>query len=419
MDRENFNLLLRDVLANIHDLAVLEKHPLNQFLPSEGQPATRAENLRNFIRKGITALRPAEPVVNLEALEWRYYLILHLRYEEGVDIAEIQHDLSLGERQIRRLHSRALSTLENVLWDKLSLSDADLWQPSEKEPIATEPFNTNFPVLIEPLALDRTVQEIAEMCLPRIHSRGGEMDIHISPDLPMVQVDRVILRQILLDLFNRVLQVWDHGDITIKMEENEEVVLLEVQAYGSSTTFKQNYAKEPEGPLQYWIERLNANLTWDLDKLPDTSGKEGALLRFRYRLELPRANQATIYVVDDHEPAIRIIKRYLSQLNVQVVGVTDQTQVMSMVKSALPQAVLLDVMMPAMDGWEILQKLKSDPETAQVVVIICSVWDQPELAYSLGANGFLKKPINQAELINELTRLNSLGTWGELHSTSS
>ncbi len=117
------------------------------------------------------------------------------------------------------------------------------------------------------------------------------------------------------------------------------------------------------------------------------------------------ANRSKILVVDDHEPAIRIIELFLSQTNIQTVGVSDPTEVLSLAQSLHPKAVLLDVMMPGMDGWEILQNLKSDPETHQIPVIVCSVWEQPDLAQILGADAFVKKPIIREDLLKELSRL--------------
>jgi len=160
----------------------------------------------------------------------------------------------------------------------------------------------------------------------------------------------------------------------------------------------------------YWIERLRATLRVEsLDKLNASMASE-SLKQTVFELELPKANQAKILIVDDHEPAIRIIQRYLSQTNVQVVGLEDPSQILSAIHSLHPQAIFLDVMMPAIDGWEILQKIKSDPETNHIPVIVCSVWEQPDLAYSLGADAFLKKPIRQAEMLSELSRLCLLDT---------
>ena len=62
-------------------------------------------------------------------------------------------------------------------------------------------------------------------------------------------------------------------------------------------------------------------------------------------------------------------------------------------------------MMPTTDGWELLQRLKSDPETHTIPVVVCSVWDVPELALSLGASDFLKKPVNSEHLLEALACL--------------
>jgi CheY-like chemotaxis protein len=67
--------------------------------------------------------------------------------------------------------------------------------------------------------------------------------------------------------------------------------------------------------------------------------------------------------------------------------------------------LILDVMMPHTDGWEVLQTLQLDPHMKHVPVIICSAWGEPELARSLGAVAFLKKPIIQKDLLDLLVHL--------------
>jgi CheY-like chemotaxis protein len=81
-----------------------------------------------------------------------------------------------------------------------------------------------------------------------------------------------------------------------------------------------------------------------------------------------------------------------------------------MARSLQPQAIALDAMMPDVDGWEILQALQADPATRHIPVLVCSVWEEPQLAFSLGAAGFLKKPITQRELLAALQRLGLVGT---------
>jgi CheY-like chemotaxis protein len=62
-------------------------------------------------------------------------------------------------------------------------------------------------------------------------------------------------------------------------------------------------------------------------------------------------------------------------------------------------------MMPEMDGWELLQRLRTAPQTAATPVIICSVFNDPELAYSLGASLFLPKPVKRDEVLAALCQL--------------
>ncbi len=62
-------------------------------------------------------------------------------------------------------------------------------------------------------------------------------------------------------------------------------------------------------------------------------------------------------------------------------------------------------MMPEMDGWELLQRLNTHPQTADIPVIICSVINDPDLAYSLGASLFLPKPVSRAGVLEALRQL--------------
>jgi len=62
-------------------------------------------------------------------------------------------------------------------------------------------------------------------------------------------------------------------------------------------------------------------------------------------------------------------------------------------------AVILDVMMPGLDGWEVLQTLRKTPRTSRIPVVVCSVFNDPQLALSLGATVFLPKPVSQGDIL--------------------
>lgn len=424
MDRNEFSSLLRDALANIHDYVVLEKHALNEIVPRPDSSIRKGENLRSFICDGIYTLKPDERQAG-DSLEMRYYLTLSGRYIDGLSVAELQKRLSLGERQERRIHSRAVDLLEEVLWDRLFPPGAAGAPPQEVKDARGggpaldagseegEGEDFSFPVSLEPLHLSRVLDEITALFLPQLQARGGDLSIQAPVDLPMIQADRIILRQILLQIFNRVLQSSAGEDVQVSARHESGVVQLTITAWEKPDLIPGSGDLYANQMFAYWIERLNARLRVEQLERRSLPSGAAASIHTAFTLELPAANQAKILVVDDHEPAIRIIQRFLSQTNMHAVGVSDPAQVLPLARSLQPRTILLDVMMPSIDGWEILQKLKSDPGTHRIPVIICSVWDQPDLAYSLGADAFLKKPILQVELLNELARLCRTETSGE------
>jgi CheY-like chemotaxis protein len=99
-------------------------------------------------------------------------------------------------------------------------------------------------------------------------------------------------------------------------------------------------------------------------------------------------------------------QRYLGRTHYKVIGVADPTQALALAMRLQPALILLDVMMPHVDGWEILQTLQQDVKTCGIPVIVCSAWEAGEMAKSLGAAAFLKKPITQTGLLEALKRLN-------------
>jgi CheY-like chemotaxis protein len=413
MNREAFHEMVRDVLLSIQDFVALEKHPIGDLIPRADPAAHRAEAVRRFLWDGIDRLLPQSALQ--DSLDWRYYRILSGRYIEGLSMSELEHRLALGERQLRRMHNRAQIALADVLWERLT--------PLESEPVEAGPEmdeDLAFSVSLEALPLNRVLEETVRLFRPQLEARGGSLVMQISPDLPAVQADRILLRQVLLHLFNRIQQGWAGDEVYVSARPIPPTIALDIIAMATPAHANLDEDLRTNRTLAVGLERLNARLTSEIIDDPRRDSAASALVvPVRYRLELAIAAQVKVLVVDDHEPAIRIIQRYLNPTGIQVVGLSDPLRIMEQVRALRPQAVLLDVMMPSMDGWEILQTLKSDPETRLIPVIVCSVWEQPDLAYSLGANGFLKKPINQAELVAELAHSHLLDTSGESPLTMS
>jgi CheY-like chemotaxis protein len=123
---------------------------------------------------------------------------------------------------------------------------------------------------------------------------------------------------------------------------------------------------------------------------------------WRARVSLPVAYRPSVLVVDNHPDFIGLISRYLAEDVWQVTGAQDVRQAKLKALELNPSAILLDVMMPGQDGWDLLLDLKSRPETKPIPVIICSVLYEPRMARALGAVGYLPKPISQTALLEAL-----------------
>ncbi|PKN81198.1 MAG: hypothetical protein CVU46_18885, partial [Chloroflexi bacterium HGW-Chloroflexi-8] len=132
----------------------------------------------------------------------------------------------------------------------------------------------------------------------------------------------------------------------------------------------------------------------DIDQVEESGSKQ-----IEIRIVFSKNKQKTILIIDDQEPAIRLFTRYLSRSNVKIIGISKPGKVLARVKEALPILIILDIMMPKMDGWEVLQSIKLDEKTKNIPVIVCSAWGEPELAKSLGAIEFLRKPVTQRDLL--------------------
>jgi CheY-like chemotaxis protein len=124
-------------------------------------------------------------------------------------------------------------------------------------------------------------------------------------------------------------------------------------------------------------------------------------------LEQPKMKpgQKLVLCVDDDEGVITLFRRYLGKQGYQVAGLTDGIAVVEQARQLQPFAITLDVLMPNKDGWQIIQELKTDPETRHIPVIMCTIMSEEERGLTLGASDYLVKPILEQDLLAALERL--------------
>jgi CheY-like chemotaxis protein len=122
-------------------------------------------------------------------------------------------------------------------------------------------------------------------------------------------------------------------------------------------------------------------------------------------VEVPSVGKTTVLVVDDNLDMARFYRRCSEGTRYHIVHVAQGQGLFETVKVVVPDIIVLDVMLPDVDGWELLMRLHEDPTTRSTPVIICTVVKEEDLALSLGAARYLTKPVRPREFIQALDQL--------------
>ncbi|HYO09361.1 MAG TPA: response regulator [Tepidisphaeraceae bacterium] len=118
--------------------------------------------------------------------------------------------------------------------------------------------------------------------------------------------------------------------------------------------------------------------------------------------------QSTVLIVDDNPQNIELLQAFLESLPAQIVSAVDGVDALEKVQQYNPDLILLDVMMPKMSGFQVCRKLKGDPATRDIQILMVTALNELgdiEQASECGTDDFVSKPVNKLEL---LTRVKSL-----------
>ena len=285
--------------------------------------------------------------------------------------------------------------------------------------------------------LGEMIKSVMSTVTGLVKGKDIKLERLVPDDLPTVHADPMRVRQVLLNLFSNAAKFTEEGSITVEAavqpgKSGRPEVLVKITDTGPGISPEdQKKLFQPFSQVDASPTRKTGGSGLGLSicrQLIQMHGGEigvesevGKGSTFYFTLPVyqegtplpgtPEEDSKRIILsVDDDIQVIRLYERYLNAKEYQVIPLTDPTHVVKRARELKPYAITLDIMMPGYDGWQVLADLKSNPDTRDIPVIICSIIEDEEKGYSLGAADYLVKPIIEEDLLNALQRLNPDGS---------
>lgn len=291
---------------------------------------------------------------------------------------------------------------------------------------------------IEEIQLNELIASVISTAMGLVKEKPITIINKVPENTPTVHADRTRVRQILLNLLQNAAKFTDEGSITVNLVEEisglgAPIVVISVTDTGMGISAEdQQKLFEPFSQVDDSPTRKTGGSGLGLSisrRLVEMQGgdiwlesAEGAGSTFFFSLPIagdyvPQTapvisdddlveDKKIIISVDDDAKVIDLYNRYLGPHGYKIISITDPTKALEQIRSLKPFAITLDIMMPKLDGWQVIEKLKSDPETKDIPIVICSILDNREKGYELGATDYLIKPILEDELVEAINSLN-------------
>jgi CheY-like chemotaxis protein len=291
-------------------------------------------------------------------------------------------------------------------------------------------------LFLETCAVEILVREVLSIASPLIAKNGNAHKLNLGCGLGAMQTDVTKLRQVLFNLISNAAKFTHQGTIEVNVEgyqkHNFEWIKFEIRDTGIGMSTDQLSKlfvpfRQADGSVtrKYGGTGLGLAISRQFCQMMCgdivVRSKPGAGSSFivtlpvsisEYKKELSKMQTqtrppvlhapSTLLVVDDDPVMHDLIGRFLAHEPVTMESAYNGEEGLRKVRDLRPSAVTLDVIMPGMDGWMCLRELKKDPELAGIPVIMMSIIDDRNFAFSMGADAYLLKPVTRSELLAAL-----------------
>ncbi len=294
---------------------------------------------------------------------------------------------------------------------------------------------------IENFAISYLKNSLEKILQNKLQEKNIQLEFDIANDLDIINADQTRIQQILVNLISNSIKFSnDGGKIIIGFLRNENDIKIFVKDFGKGIPqseipklFKPFYQVKSSGKEgtglglaitkklvelhngKISIESEENNFTKFLIQIPLTVNSietiadeknikeivNNFLEKFNEKLPIQKRKPLAL-IADDSIESQKILAHYLKGENFETVYAKNGIDAFEKAKEFLPDIILLDIMLPIKDGWQVLKLLKQHPVCKNIPVIIVSVSDEKTLGTTLGADDYFVKPVNRDEFLNSV-----------------
>jgi PAS domain S-box-containing protein len=289
-------------------------------------------------------------------------------------------------------------------------------------------------LVLESFDVAEMLAEVTTTIGPMVAKNANALRIATDAHLGTMHADLVKVRQMLLNLLSNACKFTEAGTITVEarrsdgprgpqlefavrdsgigMTAEQMGRLFEAFSQAESSTARRyggtglglaltrRFAEMMGGEvIVESAPGVGSTFTMRLPQRVDPARRATTQLR---AADVPEAqgdgSAGTVLIIDDDADARRLLRTVLANDGFRVLEATDGIAGLAMARDVRPDAITLDILMPGMDGWEVLQRIRADESLADVPVIMLSVLHEQQMALALGATEYVTKPIDRAQL---------------------
>lgn len=279
-------------------------------------------------------------------------------------------------------------------------------------------------------ALRGTIEHAISLVRERAALHGIAVTLEMDPSLDLIETDELRFKQVMLNLLSNAVKFTPNGGrVAVRAVRTGQRLAVTVTDNGigirpeDQERIFESFQQGQRGPSREEGTGLGLTLCRRIVTLMggtmslQTEVGVGSTFGFTVPLQgtsvsvgpgLDDDRDPVVVVIDDDRASLDLMSAYLAGHGVRVVRARDGKEGLDAVHRLKPVATVLDILLPGMDGWKVLEELRADPKTQGLPVIIASIVDERSRGLAAGAGDYLVKPVGREELLAALRRMHVL-----------